>query len=316
MSKVARRTFLKLSAAAGCAGMLCIAGCAERASVGESEGAVQPVPEPEASQDESAAPAGPQSESEAVEQGLLTLDDATDRGFTVDNVYHSPDEGDIHFSLYLPDNYGNGTHALYIALPGYEGLYFQGPGENLHEEFPFAAQRYDRDMIIASPQLDDWDDPSARQAVALTRFLMSIYPIDASRVFISGYSGGGETLSLALDQAPELYAAALHCSSQWDGGFDALVQARTPVRFAIGEGDEYYGPEPAEDAYAQIHSRYEDEGLESAEISELVMLDEKDDAYFADYFAQGGQPYQHAAGAILFAQDEEVMDWLFSHVCS
>ena len=249
------------------------------------------------------------------------------RGFTLDNVYRSPDGDDIHFSLYVPQAVQAGAApnegdegepyadpALYIALPGWEGLYFQGVGANMHEEFPYEAQRYVADMVIASPQLDDWGANSADQTVALTRFLMGYYGIDPGRVYISGYSGGGETLSLVLDRAPELYAAALHCSSRWDGGFDKVVAARTPVRFVIGEGDEYYGPSSDEDSYAELSARYADAGLSQDEIDDLVVLDIKDADYFEAYFSDGGQRYQHGAGAILFAQDEEVMGWLFSHV--
>lgn len=50
----------------------------------------------------------------------------TYRDFVLDNVYHS-DIGDIHFNLYVPESYDGGTpYALFITLPGYQGLYFQG----------------------------------------------------------------------------------------------------------------------------------------------------------------------------------------------
>ena len=53
----------------------------------------------------------------------------TYRGFVIDNVYHSPDNGDIHYNVYIPDSYdGSRPYALFFTLPGYEGLYFQGAG--------------------------------------------------------------------------------------------------------------------------------------------------------------------------------------------
>lgn len=56
------------------------------------------------------------------------------RGFTLDDVLHS-EEGDIHFNLYIPESYdGNTPYALYLTLPGYEGLYFQGVGINIQSE--------------------------------------------------------------------------------------------------------------------------------------------------------------------------------------
>ena len=47
------------------------------------------------------------------------------RGFLLDNVLHSSDEGDIHYNVYIPDSYdGTKEYALYVTLPGYQGLYF------------------------------------------------------------------------------------------------------------------------------------------------------------------------------------------------
>lgn len=92
------------------------------------------------------------------EFGTVTAGTDTYRGFVLDNVLHSPDDGDIHFNLYVPDSYdGSRPVALFLTLSGYQGLYFQGVGENLYtEDFGFEAQRYDDRMIIAAPQLSDW----------------------------------------------------------------------------------------------------------------------------------------------------------------
>ena len=170
----------------------------------------------------------------------LTEGDSVYRGFRMDNVLHDQTEGDIHFHLYVPESYdGTQPYALFITLPGYQGLYFQGVGENIRtEEFAFEAQKYNDRMIIVAPQLNDWGETSADQTITVTRWLLSAYNIDTSRVYIEGYSGGGETLSRVLDKAPELYTAAMMCSSQWDGGYDRITETRTPVYFAVGEADE------------------------------------------------------------------------------
>ena len=78
------------------------------------------------------------------------------RGFLLDNVLHSQSEGDIHYNVYIPDSYdGTKEYALYVTLPGYQGLYFQGVGENIRtEDFGFEAQKYINDMIIVAPQLN------------------------------------------------------------------------------------------------------------------------------------------------------------------
>ena len=81
----------------------------------------------------------------------------------MDNVYHSKENGDIHYNVYFPKSYdGMKKYALYITLPGYQGLYFQGVAENIKtEDFGFEAQNYNSKMIIVAPQLNDWGETSA-----------------------------------------------------------------------------------------------------------------------------------------------------------
>lgn len=44
-------------------------------------------------------------------------------GFIVDNVFHSRNQGDIHFTSYYPENYdATKDYAIYFALPGWEGF--------------------------------------------------------------------------------------------------------------------------------------------------------------------------------------------------
>ena len=209
------------------------------------------------------------------------------RGFTLDNVLHSETQGDIHFNLYVPDSYdGEEPCAVFFTLPGYEGLYFQGVGENLYSEnFGFEAQAYDPDMIIVAPQLSDWGETSADQTIALVEYFLANYNIDPDRVYGEGYSGGGETMSQVMGKRPELFAAYLQCSSQWDGDYEPVIESRTPVYFVIGESDEYYGSQPTQEAYDNLYELYRQEGLSDEEINQLLVLDIKD----ADYFESQGQ---------------------------
>lgn len=212
-----------------------------------------------------------------VEQGTSKY-----RDFVLDNVLHSETEGDIHYNVYIPEDYdGTESYALFMTLPGYQGLYFQGVGQNvMTEEFGFMARDYIPKMIIVAPQLNDWQDTSARQTIALTEYFLDIYNIDRSRVYAEGYSGGGETMSRVMGMRPDLYTAYLQCSSQWDGNYTEVVKARVPVYFAIGEKDEYYGSEPSRNAYNAIHKLYEQEGLSNSEIDRLLVLDIKPTSYF------------------------------------
>lgn len=231
------------------------------------------------------------------------------RGFILDNVLHSEEYGDIHYNLYVPDSYdASRPYALFFTLPGYEGLYFQGVGENLYSEnFGFEAQNYIQDMIIVAPQLSDWGETSANQTIALAEYFMENYNIDTSRVFAEGYSGGGETMSQVMGKRPDLFTAYLQCSSQWDGDYEPVVKNRTPIYFVIGEGDEYYGSQPTKEAYETLYNMYRDQGLTDQEIDEILVLDIKD----ADYFESRGVTVQHGGGG-LFAQDPEIMGWLFN----
>ena len=233
---------------------------------------------------------------------------ASYKGFLLDNVLHSSEEGDIHYNVYIPDSYdGSKPYALFFTLPGYEGLYFQGVGVNIKAEgFGFAAQEYNPEMIIVAPQLNDWGETSARQTIALTEYFLSAYNIDKSKVYAEGYSGGGETMSLVMGMRPDLYTAYLQCSSQWDGAYEPVVQAKTPVYFVVGAHDEYYGSEPSEDAYNNLRELYQQEGLSDEEIDDLLVLDVKDDSYFSDQ----GVTNQHGQGGGLFVEDDVVMGWL------
>ena len=232
------------------------------------------------------------------------------KGFLLDNVLHSSSEGDIHYNVYIPDSYdGTKEYALYVTLPGYQGLYFQGIGENIRtEDFGFEAQKYITDMIIVAPQLNDWGQTSADQTIELTQYFLTHYKINPSKVYINGYSGGGETLSLVLAKQPDLYTAALMCSSQWDGAYEPVVEAKTPIYFVIGESDEYYGSEPFKEAYQKIYELYKEQGLSESDIDKLVVLDVKG----TDYFEGTPVTYQHGGG-YLFCRDKEIMGWLFNH---
>lgn len=224
--------------------------------------------------------------------------------FTLDNIYDG-----IHYGLYVPESYdGTEPYALFITLPGYEGLYFQGVGENLrHEHFAYEAMRYEDKMIIVAPQLMDWDERSARETIELTEYLLETFYIDRNRVYLEGFSGGGETGSIVMGLRPDLYTAFLAVSTRWDGNMEKLASCHRPVYMAVGEEDSYYGSEPLERAYKNLVGIYEREGLSEEEIDELVVLDIRQQSFFSEH----GFTDQHAGGDA-FAFGEDVMGWLFS----
>ena len=121
---------------------LTLAGCTVQVQV-ETD---PPTPAPTAPAEVPAATpaATPESPAEPAEPVYdVTPGSETYRDFTLDNVCHS-NIGDIHFNLYVPESYDGSTpYALFVTLPGWQGLYFQGVGVNLQTEtFGFAAQEY------------------------------------------------------------------------------------------------------------------------------------------------------------------------------
>lgn len=254
-----------------------------------------------------------------IQQATANALTESDRSFQSNNVLATDDLGDIHYNLSLPQDYDAAhAYALHIALPGWEGLYFQGVGEDLKWEYlPHESIAYVPDMIVASLQLNDWNANSAYQTVRLTEYLMEAYSIDRDRVFITGYSAGGETLSRVLEIKPEIYKAALFVSSQWDGDPKLLTETQTRLYLFTAEHDSYYGSEPAKEAWQQIYDLYRAQGLTNTEISDLLVLDVRKDTWFdmmmAEHTERTTAQYAtdyHGAG-MLVAFDESVMRWVF-----
>lgn len=208
--------------------LLLLGACANVGAMRESDGSTQAaVLEAEDSglvQEEAERQTEQPVEGSAGPEETSTLDFQTDpsqatvtegtqeyRDFLLDNVLHSANDGDIHYSVYIPDSYdGSEPYAVFFTLPGYEGLYFQGVGENLYSEnFAFEAKNYNSKMIIVAPQLSDWGETSARQTIALVEYFLCHYNIDPEKVYAEGYSGGGETMSQVMGMRPELFTAYL-----------------------------------------------------------------------------------------------------------
>ena len=273
-------------------------------------GPARPAATPE-SDAEASAKTGASAESAAPEpDAYAEAGTETERGFVLDNVLHSS-EGDIHYNLYTPESYdGSEPRALFVTLAGYEGLYFQGVGANLAEDFGFEAQDYDPDMLVLAPQLNDWGETSARQTIALVEYFLAEYSIDPARVYLHGMSGGGETASLVMGMRPELFAACLVTSTRWDGDLDVLAASRTPVYMAIGDRDSYYGAQPLTDAYNELHAIYASQGLSDAEIDGLLVLDVRSQDFFDAPRLQrpacrrpGLCPRQYGHGLAVFAHE-------------
>ncbi|WP_326761618.1 prolyl oligopeptidase family serine peptidase [Streptomyces phaeochromogenes] len=230
--------------------------------------------------------------------------------FSLDNVL-SGEQGDIHYSYYLPPDYDpSRRYPMVVTLPGYGGLLHslgdETRGVNVFtDRNALAWTRASEDVIVLAPQLTGWDSASARQAIELTEYFLDRYAVDPARVYAVGYSAGGETMSRVLNTRAELFAAYVHSSSQWNGSYDDVVKNRLPVYVFMAQSDEYYGPQRARDVYEALSTRYASDRLTREEIERLVVLDMPDDMYFN---RQG--IYSYHGGGMVVADKQEIIDWV------
>ena len=231
----------------------------------------------------------PETENTAVRTGIIS------------GQVLSGDDGDIHYSYYIPESFGNDSgksYPLVITMPGYDMMWFGegSEGSNLKWNGFLAWTDLDEDMIVVSAQLTDWGEKSARQAVELTEYFTENFPVDTDRIYAAGYSAGGETMSRAVSMRPDLYAAYLHGASQWDGTFEDVAESGVFVYIYMAENDEYYGSQKARDAYNSLHDAYLKAGVSEDNMEDFLRLDIPDD----EYFNSRGIYNYHGGGYIVF----------------
>jgi predicted peptidase len=209
--------------------------------------------------------------------------------------------------MHIPEDYdGSEPYALYVHCPGVEGFYSEGAGAHLVEDFVFVANDYVEDMIVITPQFDDWREVSAFMASALVDWALATFNIDESRLFLSGYSYGGETISYVMGLRPDLFKRVLQVSSQWDSDINALVETLPAIRISLGDNDEFYTVENAEETFNQIRELYEAAGISGDELDDLVKLDVFPDDDFED------PENQHDETPSLVIFDADSRAWLFN----
>ena len=221
------------------------------------------------------------------------------------------EEGSIHYSYRLPDDYdASKSYPMMVIMPGYDMMWFgeQSEGSNLNWSGFRCWSNLDEEMIVVSAQLMDWHETSARQAIALTEYMLTNFAVDPSRVYAAGYSAGGETMSQAVSIRPDLYAAYLHGASQWDGDYLPLAQNKVAVYIYMAEGDEYYGSAKAREAYQGLSEAYHELGYTDAQIAQYLQLSLPDAAYFAEH----GIDSNYHGGANIVFEDQTVLTWITS----
>lgn len=220
--------------------------------------------------------------------------------------------GTIPYSYYLPEGYDGETPLpMVVVMPGYDRMWFgeESSGSNLDWSGFLCWTELPQASIVVSAQLTDWGETSARQAIELTEHFLRNFAVDADRVYAAGCSAGGETLSQAVALRPDLYAAYLHAASQWDGAFAPVAESGVAVYIFMAEGDEYYGPERAREAYDGLHSAYLDAGWAQEEIDAVLQIQTPD----AEWFAQRGVTGNYHGGGNVVFDETAILEWILSH---
>lgn len=228
-------------------------------------------------------------------------------GFVTEQILTGED-GDIHYSYYLPDDYTEEkNYPMVVVMPGYDMMWFgeESSGSNLNWNGFLAWTELGEDMLVVSAQLTDWGEKSARQVIELTEYFLDKFSIDEERVYAAGYSAGGETMSQAVAMRPDLYAAYLHGASKWDGSFEPVAKNGVAVYIFMAENDEYYGSQTAQNAYDGLNEAYQDEGLTESQIEDVLQLEIPDDEYF-----NSRGIYNYHGGANILFQDESILNWI------
>lgn len=240
--------------------------------------------------------------NEVVSETKNTYRSTVQTGIIAEQIL-SGEEGEIHYSYYLPDDYDSGkSYPLVVTMPGYDRMWFgeQSSGSNLDWNGFLSWTKLDEDMIVVSAQLTDWGEKSARQAVELTEYFAENFSVNTDRIYAAGYSAGGETMSRAVSMRSDLYAAYLHGASQWDDTFDHVAENGVFVYIFMAENDEYYSSQKARDAYDGLREAYIKAGVSEDNMDDFIRLDIPDDNYFNSL----GIYNYHGGGNIVFDNED------------
>lgn len=251
------------------------------------------------------------SEETTVKESLPSASKAPIKAGLHAELVLSGEDGDIHYSYYLPNNYdGSRKFPMAVTIPGYDMMWFgeESSGSNLNWKGFTAWTQLDTEMIVVSAQLSDWHEKSARQAIELTEYFIKNFAVDTYRIYAAGYSAGGETMSQAVSIRPDLYAAYLHGASQWDGSYDPVAKSGVAVYIYMAESDEYYGSDKARSAYENLYSAYKNNGWSDEEIDRILRLEIPNNAFFNEKGI-----YKYHGGANILFDDPKNLNWVISH---
>ena len=242
----------------------------------------------------------------------------------------------LEYSLYIPEGYEDNTDTLYpmvMFIPdatgaglsssqivgGYYGaaVWAGDEDQEKHPSFvlvPSYTETVTDDNWNASEQLD--------ATVSLIRYLTETWPIDSSRLYTTGQSMGCMSSLYLNSKYPDLFAASLYVSGQWDISVLDVLENQTFFYVTAGGDQKASGGQDEVMALFdqdQVPYSYESwDAQESAETqNDLVqaMIDEGHEANMIRFetgtVLDGEGGMEHMASFNYAYKISALRDWLF-----
>lgn len=251
-------------------------------------------------------------------------------------VYQDEETGiELEYNLYIPEDYSEDqSYPLIMFIPDSSGA-----GKSAKE---ITEQYYGADIWVSAEEQakhpsfvfvpafsevvvdDDWNTSEQIQAaVRLLEELQETYSIDQDRIYTTGQSMGCMTSLYLNSQYPDLFAASLFVSGQWD--ISVLQGLENEKFFYITAG----GDQKASGGQDEVMAMFDADGVgysygtwsaqdsqeeQSAAAQELI-----DQGYSANMIRfeagsvlAGGSGMEHNASFNYGYKIEAVRDWLFA----
>lgn len=165
------------------------------------------------------------------EEGLLATD--LTPGFRTGQMSLSQDKSWI-YSISVPDNIQDTVAPLIIALHGGNGD--SRSAETFMQCLPLPAFK-NLDAIIFAPTGGQWwDDLHSDRVVEFVRLAKLHWPIDSTKVAVTGYSNGGTGSVHFAKHFPESFSAAIPMAADY---MDEVCP-EIPTYMIHGSDDEFY----------------------------------------------------------------------------
>ena len=272
------------------------------------------------------------------EEVQAAIDEVADK--FIQETFTDPDTGyELEYSLYIPADYDESqSYPMIMFIPDSTGA-GKSAEEIVNQYYGAAVWATDEDQskhpsFVFVPAFtgvvvdDDWNtSDQIETAVKAINYLTENYSIDTDRLYTTGQSMGCMT-SLYLNSIyPDLFAASLFVSGQWD--ISVLNPLTEETFFYITAG----GDEKASGGQSEVMAMLDDAGVvytyaewdaqddtDTQNAAAAQLIDEGKSANFIRFdtgsVLNGGQGMEHMASFNYAYKIDAVRDWLFEQTKS